>query len=138
MLVAMRITNDVKSSLDNALTSTLLPQLESLPLASLAALEIFYNGRINEKDKISEYFKGAYKNPNRQSFVESFEKVLRYLELDKHEKIIDEFANGILKIDNDNLWINIESLFGNKKKNFDSDLINFKHGITDLRKSAVI
>ena len=101
MLVAIRITGDSKSSLDNALTSTLLPQLENLPLSSLGVLDVFYNNKNNQKDEnIVKYLKVAYKNPSRQSFVESFDKVLRYLEIDNYETIIEEFSNGVLNINN--------------------------------------
>ena len=139
MLVAIRITGDSKSSLDNALTSTLLPQLENLPLSSLGVLDVFYNNKNNQKDEnIVKYLKAAYKNPSRQSFVESFDKVLRYLEIDNYETIIEEFSNGVLNINNNTLWTTIEIAFENKKKNINSDLVLFNSGINDLRKSAVV
>jgi MoxR-like ATPase len=139
MLVAISITRDAKATLDNALTSTLLPQLENLPLASLGVLETFYNEKMNDKDvNIVNYFKDAYKNPNRQSFGESFKNVLTFLQLKDYEKKGEDFSNGRLSIDNDVIWTIIGNAFADKKKSFDSDVPQFRHGITDLRKSAVI
>lgn len=136
MIVAIRITKDPKTALDNALVSTLLPQLENLPLSSLGALEAFYK---EKKDKnIVEYIKDAYKNPNRQSFVETFEKILDFLKYKDVEKKCEDFATGIIQINDTILWSDLNILLENKKKNFQSDLVQFKEGVRDLVRSAVI
>lgn len=136
MIVAIRITKDPKTALDNALVSTLLPQLENLSLTSLGALEAFYK---EEKDEnIVEYIKDAYKNPNRQSFVETLEKILDFLKYKDVKRKCKDFENGIIQINDTTLWSDLNILFENNKKNFQSDLVQFKQGITDLVRSAVI
>lgn len=132
MLVAVKITKDAKLSLDNALTSTLIPQLENLSSASLGTIEALYN------ENIVQYFKDAYKSPNRQSYGEPFEKVLEYLQIGNYKTRAEEFSAGIMKIENDNIWSQIQTTFEDKKKNFELGLAQFKQGLTDLRRSAVV
>jgi hypothetical protein len=56
------MTRGADKSLDNALTSTLIPQLENMPLASLGACEALYN------KSVVKYFKDASRSPNRQAY----------------------------------------------------------------------
>jgi MoxR-like ATPase len=132
MLAGTRITKDNKLSIDNAITSTLMPQMENMPLATLGAIEALYDG------DIVQYFKSAYRGPNRQSYAEVFEKTLMYLEIKDYVHRSEEYGSGNLKMDDQDLWSGIQAAAEIKRKNFESDLNQFKSAIADLRKSAVI
>jgi hypothetical protein len=132
MLVAMRMTGNAENSLDNALTSTLIPQLENLPLAALGACEALYN------KSVVKYFKDAYKSPNRQSYSDAFEKVMKYLQVTNYKELSEQFANGILKIEDTTNWTTIEAAVQSKGEGFPSDLFQFTSAIVDLKKSAVV
>jgi 5-methylcytosine-specific restriction enzyme B len=132
MLVAFKMTGNTKLSLDNALTSTLTPQLENLSVSALGAINALYSG------DLSEYFRDAYKGPNRQSFVHSFENVVEYLQLNNHENLSKEFRNGNLKVEDANTWAQVQNAVTNKRKNFELELDQFRNEIAELMRSAVV
>jgi len=84
------------------------------------------------------YLKEAYKSPNRQSYVESFEKILDYLQIPNKTKLLSDFANGHIKNENEGAWILIQTAYDNKKKDFEIELNQIKKSMDDLIKSMVI
>tara|TARA_Y100000031_G_C7980070_1_gene274327 strand:- start:231 stop:611 length:381 start_codon:yes stop_codon:yes gene_type:complete len=126
----MIMTKDSKLSLDNALTSTLIPQIENLPLAALGAIESLYD------KNIIQYFKKAYNSSDRQSYSESFEKILNYLQVKNQTTYIEEFSKGTLNIENEKIVSEIQDAL--KENKFEPELIQFKQAIRDLKLSTVI
>ncbi len=132
MLTGTIMGVDPKIVLDNALTSNLIPQLENLPQASIGAILALYYG------DIVKYFKDAYKSPNRQSYVDAFSKIVNYLQLQSANRLILEFTNGTLQVDNDSTWQPIQVAHDNKKKEFETELNQLKQSMEDLVKAMVV
>lgn len=132
ILVTIRITGNNEESLDNALTSILIPQMENLSLATLGALEAIYKGTV------IQYFEEAYKSPNRQSYTDVFEKILEYFMVPDYEKLSERFASGTLNIENTNVWKTTEDAMREHGQDFSPNLNQFTSSIADLKKSAVV
>jgi len=132
MLVGTKMTGDSKSSLDNALISNLIPQIENLSQASIGTIEALHS------DSIVKFFRDAYKNPNRQSYVDAFTKTLEYLKSSNVQRLVLEFSNGTLNVDDDGTWQSIQNAYENKKKEFELELNQLKQSMNDLVKSTVI
>ncbi len=131
MLISIKMTGDAEKSLDNSLTSTLIPQLENLPIAELGACEALYNG------SVVQYFKDAYKRPNRQSYSDTFEKVMEYLQVNNSKQLRDRFSNGNLSPE-DAGWTTIQNAAEERGKRFSLGIRQFISAISDLKKSAVV
>ena len=132
LIVGTMMTKNSKMSLDNALTSNLIPQLENLSVTFIAAIYSMHS------NTLISYLKEAYKSPNRQSYVESFEKILDYLQIPNKTKLLSDFANGHIKNENEEAWILIQTAYDNKKKDFEIELNQIKKSMDDLIKSMVI
>jgi len=132
LIVGTIITEDSKTALDNALTSNLIPQLENLSVTFIAAIHAMHS------DSLISYLKDAYKSPNRQSHVEAFEKILDYLQLSNKTKLVSDFANGNIKIENEDVWRPIQIAYDNKKKDFEIKLGQITESMDDLIKTMVI
>jgi len=132
LLVGTRITGDSKLALDNSLNSTLIPQLENLSRSALGSIQAMYS-----KD-IAEFFKNAYKNPNRQSYSDDFAKVLNYLKIQNAQRLATEFSNGSLQVDNTSTWTPIKTAQENKKNEFEQELIQLKQSIDEIINSVII
>ena len=130
LIVGTIMTENSKISLDNALTSNLIPQLENLSVTFVSAIHALHS------DTLVLYLKDAYKSPNRQSYVESLGKILDYLQI--QTKLVSEFANGNIKIENDDVWKPIQTAYDNKKKDYELGLDQIKQSMDDLIKSMVI
>ena len=129
LIVGTTMTENSKTSLDNALTSNLIPQLENISITFVSAINSIHS------DKLLTYLKDAYKSPNRQSYVEAFEKILDYLQI-KNKNLVSDFANGNIK--NEESWISIQTAYDSKKKDFEINLEQIKQSMDDLIKSMVI
>lgn len=131
LLVGTKMTGNSKIALDIALTSTLIPQLENLPQASIGCIHALYS------NSISKYFKDTYKNPNRQSYVDAFARILDYLEIPNSE-FIKQFENGNLNAGDDRVWNSLQTAYDNKKKEFELELNQLKQSMEDLIQTMVI
>ncbi len=129
LVVGTIMTENSKTSLDNALTSNLIPQLENISITFVSAINSIHS------DNLLTYLKDAYKSPNRQSYVEAFEKILDYLQI-KNKNLVSDFANGNIK--NEESWISIQTAYDSKKKDFEINLEQIKQSMDDLIKSMVI
>ena len=132
MLVGTKITDNSKIALDNALTSNLIPQLENLPQSSLGAISALHS------NALVQYFKDAFNHPNRQSYVETFSKILNYLQVSGRQRLVLDFANGNLKVNEDSTWQSLQNAYENKKKEFELELPQLKDSMSDLIQSMVI
>jgi MoxR-like ATPase len=132
LIVGTIMTEDSKTSLDNALTSNLIPQLENISVTFVSAINAMHS------DKLLTHLKEAYKSPNRQSYVESFEKVLDYLQIGNKVSLLSNFANGNIKIEDEGVWNPIQTAYDTKKENFEFELEQIKESMNDLIKSMVI
>jgi hypothetical protein len=132
MLISIKITANNQESLDNSLTSILIPQMENLSLATLGALQALYNRNV------IQYFKDSYKSPNRQSYSDVFEKILKFLGVANSNVFIEQFSNGILKIEENKTWVPIQTAVDENGKKFSLTLLQFNNALEDLKTSAVI
>lgn len=132
MIVGSRMSGNDQESLDNSLTAILIPQMENLSLATLGALEALYN------NTLVQYFKDSYKSPNRQSFSDVFEKVLKYLDIANYKDLSEQFSNGTLKTEDKNTWTTIEIKADEVGQKFSPNLFQFNSALDDLKSSAVI
>jgi hypothetical protein len=132
MLVATSITGDEKTALDNSLTSTLVPQLEGLPQAEIGTISALHG------NSLVQFFRSAYKSPNRQSYSTAFIKALQYMQVSNPARLLNDFVNGSLKEEEDNTWMSIQLGYDAIKNNFELNLSRLKHAIDDLNESAVI
>ncbi|MDH3340983.1 MAG: AAA family ATPase [Nitrosopumilus sp.] len=132
ILVGTKLTGDSKLALDNSLKSNLIPQLENLSRSAIGSIQSLYS------QDIAEFFKKAYKNPNRQSYSDEFAKVLNYLEISNAARLSAEFSNGTLQVDNESTWVPIKTAHEKKKNEFEQELNQLKQSLDDLLKSVVI
>jgi plastocyanin/MoxR-like ATPase len=132
LLVGTKITGDSKLALDNSLNSTLIPQLENLSRSALGSIQALYS-----KD-ITEFFKNAYKNPNRQSYSDDFAKVLNYLKITNAERLSNEFSNGTLQVDNVSTWTPIKTTHESKKNEFEQELLQLNQSMNEIINSVII
>ena len=129
--VQLRIDNRV--TLDTALTSTLIPQLENLESSSIGAIHAMHT------DTLDSFFKDAYKDLNKLNYVETFETVLISLNVSDEDKnrIISKFENDTLP-DDDNDWKIMNDAFDKKKENIAIKLEHLSSALLDLKKSMMI
>ncbi|MDA1347160.1 MAG: MoxR family ATPase [Crenarchaeota archaeon] len=132
LIVGTIMTENSKISLDNALTSNLIPQLENLSVTFVSAIHALHS------DILVSFIKDAYKSPHRQSYVEAFEKILDYLQVQNKTNLVSNFANGNIKLENEDVWRPIQTAYDNKKKDFEIGLEQIKQSMDDLIKSMVI
>lgn len=131
LLVGTKMTGNSRTALDNALTSNLIPQLENLSQSAIGAIHALYS------DSIVKYFQDAYKNPNRQSYVDAFTAVLEYLQV-PNTQLVAQFANGNLNVEDSNTWRPILTSYDAKKKEFELQLDQLKQSMEDLIQTMVI
>lgn len=132
MLVTTRITGDTKMALDNSLTSTLVPQLEGLPQSEIGTIAALFG------DNLVQFFRSAYKSPNRQSYSRAFSKTLQFLKVPNREGLYKEFVNGLLRGEDDNTWwMPIDSAYAATNR-FELGLNRLKHATDDLIESAIL
>ncbi len=131
LLVGTKMTGNSKVALDNALTSNLIPQLENLSQAEIGAIHALYS------DSIVKYFQDAYRNPNRQSYVDSLTSVLEYLQV-PNTTLVAQFANGNLNVEDTAIWRPLQTAYDIKKQEFELQLDQLKQSMEDLIETMVI
>lgn len=131
LLVGTKMTGNSKVALDNALTSNLIPQLENLSQAEIGAIHALYS------DNIVKYFQDAYKNPNRQSYVNALTSVLEYLKV-SNTTLVAQFANGNLNVEDAGIWHPLQTAYDVKKQEFELQLDQLKQSMEDLIETMVI
>jgi len=131
LITGVLLQIDNKTTLDNALTSTLIPQLENLESPSIGAIHAMHTGTLDS------FFKDAYKDLNKLNYVETFKKVLIYLNISDKDKIISKFENGTLPDDGGD-WDTINVAFNKKKENIAIKLEQLSSALLDLKESMII
>lgn len=133
LIIGVNLRIDNKKTLDTALTSTLIPQLENLESSSIGAIHAMHT------DTLESFFKDAYKDLNKLNYVEIFEKVLISLNVSDEDKkrIISKFENDTLP-DDDGDWKIINEAFDKKKEYIAIKLENLSTALLDLKKSMMI
>ena len=80
LITGVQLRIDNRATLDTALTSTLIPQLENLESSSIGAIHAMHT------DTLDSFFKDAYKDLNKLNYVETFETVLISLNVSDDDK----------------------------------------------------
>jgi len=132
LIVGTMMTENMKLSLDNALTSNLIPQLENISSSSVGMIHALHT------NNLVPYLKEVYKSPNSQSHVDAFGKILNYLKITNTDNVISDFANGNIQIENIKFWETIQTAYEHKKKDFEIELEQITQSMNDLQKSMVI
>jgi len=132
LLVGIKITGDSKLALDISLKSNLIPQLENLSRSAIESMYHLYS------EDIVEFFKNAYRSPNKQSYAEDFTKTLSYLEIQNSSTLSKQFADGTLQDKNNEMWNLLKEAQKNKKMQFELELDQLKQSISELTKSIAI
>ncbi len=130
LIVGVLLSQNLKKSLDNSLISNLIPQLEhesSFVLGSLLAVHT---------NSVESFFKKAYQSMNRQSYLESFGKVLDYLEISGSEDLVSDFENGAIANDSSD-WSLIEHNSAYVSINT-GVLEGWTEALDDLKKSLIL
>ena len=133
LITGVQLRIDNRTTLDTALTSTLIPQLENLESSSIGAIHAMHT------DTLDSFFKDAYKDLNKLNYVETFETVLISLNVSDEDKnrIISKFENDTLP-DDDGDWKIINDAFDKKKENIAIKLEHLSSALLDLKKSMII
>ena len=133
LITGVQLRIDNRATLDTALTSTLIPQLENLESSSIGAIHAMHT------DTLDSFFKDAYKDLNKLNYVETFETVLISLNVsdDDKNRIISKFENDALP-DDDGDWKIINDAFDKKKENIAIKLEHLSSALLDLKKSTMI
>ena len=133
LITGVQLRIDNRATLDTALTSTLIPQLENLESSSIGAIHAMHT------DTLDSFFKDAYKDLNKLNYVETFETVLISLNVSDEDKnrIISKFENDALP-DDDGDWKIINDAFDKKKENIAIKLEHLSSALLDLKKSMII
>lgn len=125
LLVGIKITDDYESSLDIAINSNLISQLESVGLTSLETLFSLLTGNA------IEFFKKKQASNERDQYQNDFGNFLNLIGANKAEERAKEFLQQI----NLDVWDSIEKSYLPYKKNSQCRL--FKSSLLDLVKSSM-
>jgi hypothetical protein len=106
MLVGIKLTGDYEKSLDFALTSSIVPQLENLRSSTLEMIVnfLFYD--------IIEFFKEIHKGNEREQYKEDFRSFLAFISANKPETKLRDFISQNVRED---VWNSISNNFSEKR-----------------------
>jgi len=132
LIVGTIISQDSKKSLDNSLTSNLIPQLEHESSQSLEIIRVLHT-----TDSLNSFITKAYDvQSDRESYLNSFEKLFGYLEISNKDMLLLDFKNGNLAQD-DQKWDDVKEKYSTKIKDFELSLTEWPIALTELIKSKV-
>ena len=131
LIMGVIITNNSKVSLDNALTSTLIPQLENMSSSHVSTIHAMHS------DNLDSFLRNSYTDLNKQNYVQSFEKILDYLDINDKEQIILDFEKSTIPNDSE-VWNLIKNAFDKKKEKFELNLEQMLVVLDDLKKSITL
>ena len=132
LIVGTIISQDSKKSLDNSLTSNLIPQLEHESSQSLEIIRVLHT-----TDSLNLFIKKAYDvQSDRESYLNSFEKLFGYLEISNKDMLLLDFKNGNLAQD-DQKWDDVKEKYLTKIEDFELSLTEWPIALTELIKSKV-
>jgi len=132
LIVGTIISQDSKKSLDNSLTSNLIPQLEHESSQSLEIIRVLHTA-----DSLNSFITKAYDvQSDRESYLNSFEKLFGYLEISNKDMLLLDFKNGNLAQD-DQKWDDVKEKYLTKIEDFELSLTEWPIALTELIKSKV-
>ncbi len=131
LIMGVILTNNSKVSLDNALTSTLIPQLENMSSSHVSTIHAMHS------DNLDSFLRNSYADLNKQNYVQSFEKILDYLDINNKEQIILDFEKSTIPNDSE-VWNLIKNAFDKKKEKFELNLEQMLVALDDLKKSMTL
>ena len=131
LIVGSQLSDNSLLSLDNALTSNLIPQLENLDSSKVGAIHALHSGGL------MSFFKNAYDDLNKQSYLKPFENILDYLDIPEKSQLVSDFKKGNIPNDAD-FWKTLQVSYDEKKKDFEMELTQIKQALIELKNSRVI
>ena len=129
IIIGNQITKKANQSLDNALTSTLVPQLEGLSEVEVGTIAAMYN------DKLVQFFQDKYQSPYRQSYSKVFFIIVEYLNVPNYTELSSNFVKGDLNAEDIK---QMNPSYERLKNKFEMNLTYLKEAINDLAKSSVL
>ena len=131
MIVGNLISVDGDTSLDNALISTLIPQIDHESSVNLNVIHALFT------NDLGNFFKNHYLDFDKENYYESFEKILDYLNIPNKEKYLASYRKNTIAGD-DTVWQTIRAACADKNKNLESVLPLWVKTLDQLKKSQVI
>ena len=125
ILVGMRLMGDPASSLDIAINSNLIPQLESIGVTSLETLYSLIFG------DVIEFFKEKHIGNERDQYQHEFRNFLNLIGANKPDEKVKQFMQQI----SPPVWESIANAYLPHKRNI--KCILFKTSLLDLVKSSM-
>ena len=131
MIVGDLISVNRATSLDNALISTLIPQIDHESSVNLNVIQALFT------NNLGDFFKKQYSGINRDTYLESFKIILDYLEISNKQNLLNLYEKGKIGRD-DTVWQTIREGCRIKTNNLELTLPNWTKELDELKKSQVI
>ncbi|MBT6646700.1 MAG: AAA domain-containing protein [Thaumarchaeota archaeon] len=131
MIVGDLISVNAVTSLDNALISTVIPQIDHESSVSLNVIHALFT------NNLGDFFKKQYSGINRDTYVESFKLILDYLEIPNKQNLLNLYEKNKIGKD-DTVWQTIREKCRLKTDNLELNLPNWTKELDELKKSQVI
>ena len=131
MIVGDLISLYAVTSLDNALISTVIPQIDHESSVSLNVIHALFT------NNLGDFFKKQYSGINRDTYVESFKLILDYLEISNKQNLLNLYEKNKIGKD-DTVWQTIREKCRLKTDNLELNLPNWTKELDELKKSQVI
>ena len=131
MIVGDLISVNAVTSLDNALISTVIPQIDHESSVSLNVIHALFT------NNLGDFFKKQYSGINRDTYVESFKLILDYLEISNKQNLLNLYEKNKIGKD-DTVWQTIREKCRLKTDNLELNLPNWTKELDELKKSQVI
>ena len=131
MIVGDLISVNGVTSLDNALISTLIPQIDHESSVNLNVIHALFT------NDLGDFFKKQYRGINKDTYLESFKLILDYLEISNKQNLLNLYEKGKIGKD-DTVWQTIRDGCRLKTNNLELNLPNWTKELDELKKSQVI
>ena len=131
MIIGDLISVNTVTSLDNALISTLIPQIDHESSVNLNVIHALFT------NDLGDFFKKQYRGINKDTYLESFKTILNYLEISNKQSLLSLYEKGSIGKD-DTVWQTIREGCRLKTNNLELNLPNWTKELDELKKSQVI
>lgn len=137
LLVGMLMKVKPIDSLDNALTTNLIPQLENLSLPFIEAIEAFHS------NKLIDFIKTSSKKRNKEDYVKTIQIITDYLQENGLENmtadmLVRKFEDGQIDDEFMKTYKAIQDVHDETRHQFEFELPQLRQALKELKESKVI